>query len=89
MVRISRKEAIFDVISTKEDIVDTLNVDNEDNTEEEVSEATVMEIDDLRNKCMRETEDDLNRILLRNHKEVNKGCSKKNKSPVWAFFLPS
>ena len=39
------------------------------------SDATVMEIDDLRNECVRETEDNLNIILLRNHTEVNKGCS--------------
>ena len=71
MVRISSKEDIFDGMSTKEDIVDALPVDNEDNIEEEVSEATVMEIDDLRNECKRETEDDLNTILLQNHKEVN------------------
>ena len=68
MVRMSRKEAIFDGLSTKEDIVDTFPVDDEDNIEEEVSEVTVMEIDDFRNECMRETEDDLNRILLQNHR---------------------
>ena len=39
-----------------------------------MSEATVMEIDDLRNECVRETQDDLNRRLLRKNKEVNKGC---------------
>ena len=72
MVSMSRKEAIFDGMYTKEDIVDALPVENKDNTEEEVSEATVMEIEDLRNECMRETEDDLNMILLKNHKEVNK-----------------
>ena len=33
----------------KEDTVDALSVDNEDNIEEEVSEATVTEIDDYRN----------------------------------------
>ena len=42
-----------------------------------MSEATVVEIDGLRNECMRETEDDLNMILLQNHKEVNKGCYRK------------
>ena len=36
---------------------------------------------------MRETEDDLISILLQNYKEVNRGCSRKKKSPVWAFFL--
>ena len=49
---------------------------------------TVMEIDDFRNECMRETEEDINRKLLRNHEVVNKGCSRKKKSPVWDFFLP-
>ena len=44
---ISRKEAIFDGLSTKEDIIDDFPVDNEDNIEEEVSEVIVMEIDDL------------------------------------------
>ena len=44
------------------------------------SESTVTEIDDFRNECVRETEDDLNRRLLRNHKDFNKRCSKK-----WRF----
>ena len=49
-VRISRKEAIFDSLSTKDDIVDDSPVDDEDNIEEEEeSEVTVMEIEDLRN----------------------------------------
>ena len=39
----------------QEDIVDGLPVDNEDNIEEDVSEVTVMDIEDLWNKCMRET----------------------------------
>ena len=39
----------------------------------------VMEIDDLRNECMRETEEDINRRLIRNHKVVNKGCSRKRR----------
>ena len=47
-----------------------------------------MEIDNLRNEYVRETEDNLNRRLLQNHKEVNKGCSQKKSSPVWAFSLP-
>ena len=72
----------------KEDTVDDVHADNEDNIEEEESEVTVMEIDDLRNECMRETEENTNRRLLRNHEMVNKGCSRKKKSPVWAFFLP-
>ena len=56
--------------------------------EQSRSEVTVVEIDNLRNECVREIEDDLNRRLLRNHKEVNKGCSFKKKSPVWDFFPP-
>ena len=54
-VSMSSKEAIFDGLSTKEDIVDYFPVDNEDNIEEGVSEVTVLEIGDLRNECMRET----------------------------------
>ena len=85
----SRKEAIFDgLYPTKEDIVDDFPVDDEDNIEEEESEVTVMEIDDLRIECIRETEEDINRILLRNREVVNKGCSRKNKSSVWDFSLP-
>ena len=48
----------------------------------------VKEIDDLKNECMKEKEEDINRILLQNHEVVNKGCSRKNKIPVWAFSLP-
>ena len=52
----SRKEAIFDdLYPTKEEIVDDFAVEDEDNIEEEESEGTVTEIDDLRNECMRET----------------------------------
>ena len=87
-VWMSRKEAIFDGNSTKEDIVDDLHVDDEDNIGEEESEVTVMEIDNFRNECMRETEEYMNRRLLQNHEVVNKGCSRKNKSHVWAFSLP-
>ena len=47
MVRIYRDEAMFDGISTKEDIVDTFPVEDKDIIDEEVYEATVMEIDDL------------------------------------------
>ena len=47
MVRMSRKEAIFDGLSTKEDIVDAFHVDDKNIMEGEVSEETVMEIDDL------------------------------------------
>ena len=54
----SSKEDIFDGLSTKKDIADDLPVDDEYNIEEEVSEVTVMEIEDLRNECMRETEED-------------------------------
>ena len=53
-----------------------------------MSEATLMEIGDFRNECVKETEDDLNMRLLRNHKEFNMGCSQKKNSHVWAFFLP-
>ena len=87
-VRMSRNEVKFDGLYTKEDIVDDLPVDDEDNIYEEVSEVTVMEIDDLRNECMRETEEYINRRLLQNHEVINKGCSRKKKSPVWAFSLP-
>ena len=93
MVRMSKKEASFDGLSMKESIVDYIPVNNEENFEGGVreqsgSEVTVMEIDYLRNECVKETEDNLNRRLIRNHKEVNKGCSRKNRSPMWAFFLP-
>ena len=78
-VRISRKEAIFYGMSTKEDIVDDLLVEDEDKIEEEVSEVTVMEIYNLINECMRETEEDINRRLLQNHEVVNKGCYRKRR----------
>ena len=55
-VMMTRKEAIFDCLSTKEDIVDDFPVENEDNIEEEVSEVNVTEIDNLQNECMKETE---------------------------------
>ena len=71
-IRMSRKEAI-------EYTVDYLHADDEDNIEEEESEVTVMEIDDLRNECMRETEEDINRRILRNHEVVDKGCSRKRR----------
>ena len=41
------KKAIFNGLSTKEDIVDDLTVNDEDNIEEEVPEVTVMEIDNF------------------------------------------
>ena len=58
MVRMYRKEAIFDSLYTKEAIVDAIRVDDEENLEGEVreksgSEATVMEIDDLQNEFVR------------------------------------
>ena len=58
MVRISRKDDILDILYTKEAIVGATTVDDEDNLEREVteklgSEATVMEIDDFRNECVR------------------------------------
>ena len=56
-VRMSRKEDIFYFMSTKEDIVDDFPVENEDSTEEEVSEVTVTEIGGFRNDCMRGTEE--------------------------------
>ena len=39
---ISRKEAIFDGLSTNEDIVDDFPVDDEENIDEEVSKVTVI-----------------------------------------------
>ena len=50
----SRKEAIFDGMFTKEDTVDDFPVDDENNIEEKDSEVTVMEIDYLQNECTRE-----------------------------------
>ena len=88
-VRMSSKEAIFYGLSpTKDDIVDDLPANDEDSIEEEESEVTMMEIEIFRNEYMREKEEDRNRRLLLNHEVVNKGCSRKNKSPVWAFSLP-
>ena len=49
---------------------------------------TVTEIEDFQNECVKETEDHLYRTIIGNRKEVNKGCSIKNKSPVWAFSIP-
>ena len=46
------------------------------------SEVTATKIEYLRNECVREMEDHLNRRLLGNYKEVNKGCYRKNKSHV-------
>ena len=55
--------------------------------EQSGSEVTVMEIDNLRNECVREIEDNLNRRLLQNHEEANKGYFRKNKIPVCASLL--
>ena len=86
-VKLSRKESIFDVLShANEDIGDDLPVDDEYNIEEEESEVTVMEIDNLRNECMRETEEDINRRLLINHEVVNKGCYRKKQDSCVGLF---
>ena len=53
MVMMSRKKTTFDGLSTKEDIVDALTIYNEENLAGGVSEATLMETDDLRNECVR------------------------------------
>ena len=45
MVRVYRGGAVFDGLSTKEDIVDAFRVDDKEITEGEVSGATVMGID--------------------------------------------
>ena len=79
MVRMSNKEAIFDGISKNEDIVDAFPIEDENNREEEVSEVTMMEIENLRNECMSLMENSLNRMLLQKHKEFNKGCSRKRR----------
>ena len=64
------------------------SVEDEETIEEEVSEVTMTEIDNFRNECMGETDEDINRRLPQNHEVVNKGCYRKKKSPVWAFLLP-
>ena len=69
IVRISRNEAIVDGLSKNEAIVDDNRVDNEENLKGEVgeqsgSEMTVMEIDNFRNECVRQTDNNLNRRLL-------------------------
>ena len=64
-IRMSKKEAI-------EDTVDDLHSENEDNIEKEESEVTVLEIDNFRNECMRERDEDINRKLLRNHEVVKR-----------------
>ena len=74
------KEAICDGLSpTNEDMIDDFLVDDEENIEEEDYEVTVIEIDDLRNECMRETEEYINRRLLQNHEVLNKVCSRKRR----------
>ena len=73
--KISKKGAIFDCLYTKGNKFDALPVDDEDNIEDEVSEVTTKKINYYRNECMRETEDDLKRKLVQNHREFNKRCS--------------
>ena len=73
MVRTSRKESIFDGLSNREAVDDNIPVDNEDNfkgegREQSGSEVTVMEIDNLRNGCVKEMEDNLKRRLLQNQR---------------------
>ena len=57
------------------------------------SEVTMMEVEDLLNECVRETEGSLNNRLIGNHKEVNKGCYRKiificgNSSSCFGIFL--
>ena len=46
---------------------------------------TEMQIQDLVNECVRETDDNLNVRLLVNHGEVNKGCSRKILVPCDPF----
>ena len=46
------------------------------------SEVTVMEIEDLRKFCVREMEDHFKRRIIGNHKDLNKGCSRKKKIRV-------
>ena len=51
---------------------------------------TVTEIEDLRNECMGETEEDINRRLLQNHEVVNKGYSRKIRilcGPFYSHFV--
>ena len=69
MVRMSLNEDIFDGLPTNNAIADAIFVDEEDTLEGKAreqsgSEATVMKIDNFRNECVRETEDNLNRRLL-------------------------
>ena len=47
-----------------------------------------MQIQYLRNESVGDMEENLNRRLLGNHKEVNKVCCRKNKSSIWKFSLP-
>ena len=92
MVRMSMKEDIFDGLPTKEAKFDAIPFNKEDTLEGKAreqsgSEATVMKIDNFRNECVSETEDNLNRRLLQNHEEANKGYFRKNKIPVCASLL--
>ena len=80
------------VMSIKYTIFENSCVDNEDNFEMEGGEQAgyeviVMEIEDLRSECVRETEDHLNRMLHSNQREVNKVCSRKRRV-MCSLFLP-
>ena len=78
------KEAIDDIMSIKYAIFDNIFFDKEDKFEMEGGEQAgyeviVMEIEDLRYECVRETEDHLNRTPLGNQREFNKVCSIKRR----------
>ena len=47
---------------------------------------TVREIDNLRNKCMKETKEDINRRILQNHEVINKGCPGKLRVLCGTFY---
>ena len=89
----STKEAIVNDFPMKDAIFENIPVNNEEDflgegAEKSGSEVTVMEIDDLRNECVMETEDHLNRRLLGNHYEVNKVYSRKKVSLNLGLFIP-
>ena len=74
----STKGAIVDNMSKKYTIVHKSPDDNEDNFEggggeQPGSKVTVIDIEDLLNDCVKETEDHLNRRFLGNHKDFNNG----------------
>ena len=67
-------------MATKVTIVDKNTVENEDSfegegVEESGAEVTDMQIQDFGNESIGETEENLNRRLLGNHKDFNKGFS--------------